>query len=152
VTEVCVDLASLEERDLLARLLELYQHDFSGDTGADLGPDGTYGWRDLGRWWREPDRYPFLVRVDGRLAGFALVHAGEPHDMAEFFVVRKYRRAGVGTQAATAVFARFPGGWQVRQQRANTTATAFWRRAVPTGFTESETPEGPVQRFVVPTT
>jgi predicted acetyltransferase len=33
--------------------------------------------------------------------------------MAEFFVLPKYRRGGVGTDAARAVFARFPGEWHV---------------------------------------
>jgi predicted acetyltransferase len=148
--EVRVDPIDVGERDVLARLLELYTHDFSERTGADVGVDGTFGWKDLDRWWREPDRRPFFLRVDGRLAGFALVHSGDPHDMAEFFVLRKYRRGGVGTQAARLVFARFPGAWQVRQQWANTAATAFWRRTVPVGSTEDEVDEGPVQRFVVP--
>lgn len=150
MSDVRVDPVDASERDALSRLLELYAHDFSERTGADVRDDGTFGWNDLDRWWRESDRHPFFLRVDGRLAGFALVRSGDPHDMAEFFVLRKYRRGGVGIAAARAVFARFPGAWQVRQQWANTAATAFWRRAVPPGFTEDEVAEGPVQRFLVP--
>ena len=67
--------------------------------------------------------------------------------MAEFFVLRKYRRGGVGTDAARAVFARFPGEWQTRQQFVNEAAIAFWRRTIPVPFTESANDEGPVQRF-----
>ena len=70
--------------------------------------------------------------------------------MAEFFVLRKYRRGGVGTDAARAVFARFPGEWQTRQQFENTGAIAFWRRAIPVPFDETPNDEGPVQRFVMP--
>ena len=150
MTDVRVDAASAGERDVLARLLELYAHDFSERNGAEVGDDGTYGYRFLDRYWAEPDRHPFLFRVDGRLAGFALVRSGPPHDMAEFFVLRKYRRGGVGTDAARAVFARFPGEWQTREQFENTGAIAFWRRAIPVPFDEGQTDEGPVQRFVMP--
>jgi predicted acetyltransferase len=147
VTDPEVSPATRDEEPALCRLLELYAHDFSARTGADVGDDGLFGWHDLDRYWREPDRHPFLLRVDGRLAGFALVRSGAPHDMAEFFVLRKYRRSQVGTDAARAVFARFPGEWQTRQQFENTGAIAFWRRAIPVPFDEVPNEEGPVQRF-----
>jgi predicted acetyltransferase len=150
MTSVHVDIATVHDKPALRQLLELYAHDFSERNGADVGDDGTYGYSRLDDYWHEPDRHPFLFRVDGRLAGFALVRSGAPHDMAEFFVLRKYRRGGVGRDAARAVFARFPGAWQVRQQFENTGAIAFWRAAIPVPFTEGETHEGPVQRFVMP--
>ena len=145
-----VDPATVEERDVVARLLELYAHDFSERNGADVGDDGTYGYRFLDAYWTEPDRHPLLFRVDDRLAGFALVRTGPPVDMAEFFVLRKYRRGGIGLAAARTVFARFPGAWQTRQQWENAGAIEFWRRAIPVPFDEGETDEGPVQRFVMP--
>ncbi|MGZ6926149.1 MAG: GNAT family N-acetyltransferase [Acidimicrobiia bacterium] len=147
MSEVDVAPATADEEPVLRRLLELYSHDFSERTGADVADDGTFGWRHLERYWTEPDRHPFLVRVDGRLAGFALVWSGSPHDMAEFFVMRKYRRGGVGTDAARAVFARFPGEWQTRQQFENEGAIAFWRRSIPVPYEEVPNEEGPVQRF-----
>ena len=149
MTDVQVAVATPDERPVLARLLELYAHDFSERNGADVGDDGTFGYTHLDAYWTESDRHPFLFRVDGRLAGFALVRSGSPHDMAEFFVLRKYRRGQVGTDAARAVFARFAGEWQTRQQFENTGATAFWRRAIPVAFTEIPNDEGPVQRFRV---
>jgi predicted acetyltransferase len=150
VSHLSVDRASAAERDVVARLLELYAHDFSERNGADVGDDGTYGYRYLDCYWTDDDRHPFLFRVDGRLAGFALVWSGAPHDMAEFFVLRKYRRSAVGTEAARTVFARFPGAWQVREQWENEGAIAFWRRAIPVAFTENARGEGPIQRFVMP--
>ena len=52
---------------------------------------------------------PFAVRADGHTAGFVLVNRwsalDQPLDyaVAEFFVLRKYRRAGVGTCSARGV-------------------------------------------------
>jgi predicted acetyltransferase len=149
MTDVRVDPAAPSEQDALARLLELYSYDFSERTHADVADDGTFGWRHLERHWTEPDHHAFLFRVDGKLAGFALVRAGAPHDMAEFFVMRKYRRRGIGVSAARAVLARFPGEWQTRQQFANAGAIAFWRRAIPVPFVEATNAEGPYQRFLI---
>jgi predicted acetyltransferase len=146
-SEVEVVAANAGDESILRNLLELYLHDFSEMTGADVDAHGLFGYRWLDSYWTEPDRHPFLIRADGRLAGFALVRSGTPHDMAEFFVLRKYRRSGVGLLAARAVFAAFPGEWQVREMTANTGATAFWRTAIPVPFTEETVEMGPVQRF-----
>ena len=148
-TSVEVVEAAIADRVVLRRLLELYQHDFSEFDGADVDAHGLYGYRYVDHYWTEPDRRPFLFRVDGRWAGFALVRVGTPHDMAEFFVMRKYRRFGIGKDAARAVFARFPGEWQVRQERRNAASTIFWRQAIPVAFEEGTTDSGPVQRFSI---
>lgn len=145
--DVDVERATLEEKPVVARLLELYAHDLSRFTGADVGDDGRFGYPRLDLYWTEPERHPFLIRTEGRIAGFALVRSGRPHDMAEFFVMRKHRRSGVGICAAHEVFATFPGVWQVRQLAQNTAATAFWRVAIPVSFTETITDERPVQHF-----
>lgn len=47
--------------------------------------------------------------------------------MSKFFVMRKYRRRGVGAQAARLLFDRFPGRWNVRELTANEPAQKFWR-------------------------
>ena len=142
--------AGIEDKPIVGQLLELYLHDFSVFTDADVDAGGRFGYDYLDAYWSEPERVPFLLRVDGRWAGFALVRTGVPHDLAEFFVMRKYRRRGVGIAAARELFARLPGEWQVRQMRANVDASAFWRRAIPVAFVEEEIEAGPVQRFTMP--
>src|SRR3954464_13541478 len=113
------------DKEVLRRLIEFYDYDFSEILGWDVNEHGTFGYRYFDQYWTDPDRLPLFIRVDGRLAGFALVAAGEPHDMAEFFIMRKYRRTGIGTEAARAIFERFPGPWQVRQEEANVGAIDF---------------------------
>lgn len=150
--DVLVEPAVREEKVIVRRLLELYSHDFSEFDGRDLDPHGEYGYDYLDPYWTDEGRWPFLFRVGGHLAGFALVRrAGEPYEMAEFFVVRKYRRVGVGAAAAIAVIGRFPGDWHIHQLTANTAAHAFWRRVVDglTGgsFAEGTDDEGTWQEF-----
>jgi predicted acetyltransferase len=145
--------------------MELYLYDFTDFDRAEIGPDGLYGYSYLDNYWAEPDRYPFLLHLNGCLAGFVLVckynYLSAERDcwvIAEFFILRKYRRQGLGTQAAAAIFDRFPGPWQVGQIPENTPATAFWRKVIGryTGgrFQEisldNENWRGPVQLFHSP--
>ena len=50
--------------------------------------------------------------------------------MAEFFVMRGYRRLGIGMKIAHEVWDRFPGRWEVRVMDQNQKALRFWQRAV----------------------
>lgn len=139
VAHVEVIPAAAEQQPILANLLELYAHDFSEFHNLDLGPDGRFGYKHLPLYWSEPGRHPFLVRADGKLAGFVFVKRGSEvsgdetvWDMAEFFVVRGYRRRGIGTEIAHEVWKRFPGRWEVRVMQSNDAARHFWRRAIST--------------------
>lgn len=127
--------ASSSQQSLLANLLELYIYDFTGFHDVPLGPDGRFGYPELPLYWQHPDRFPFLIRVSGDPAGFVLVKKAEncngpAWDIAEFFVLRAYRRQGVGTAVAHRVWNRLPGLWQVRVMQANATACAFWEQAI----------------------
>jgi predicted acetyltransferase len=133
--------AAREQESVVANLLELYAHDFSEFHNLELGADGRFGYQPLPLYWSEPDRYSFLIKVNGRLAGLALVKRGPEvsgskavWDMAEFFIVRAYRGRGIGMQVAHQVWRRFPGPWQVRVMESNRAALHFWRRAI-TAFT-----------------
>jgi predicted acetyltransferase len=129
--------ASTEDRALLENLAQLYAYDFSEVLEMHVGEDGRFADVDLGPYWVDGWRHPFLLRVDAKLAGFALIAerskiTGQSgvFDMTEFFVLRRFRRQGVGRAAAFAAFDRFGGPWEVRQREENADATAFWRRAI----------------------
>ena len=138
-------------RSVLRNLIELYLHDASEFDPRDVNEHGLFGYRYVDHYWAEPGRWPFFIRVDGTLAGFALVREESGvFDMAEFFVLRRYRRQGVGEAAARQTFGRFPGLWQVRQLAANTAAIAFWRGVIGRyagDFEDATGDKGPVQRF-----
>jgi predicted acetyltransferase len=51
-------------------------------------------------------------------------------DMAEFFVIRRYRRRGIGTAIAHQVWKQRPGRWEVRVMQSNPSAYLFWERAI----------------------
>ena len=160
--QIGVVKAEAKDKLVLENLLQLYDHDFSEFTASDVNAEGIYEEDPLDRWWSEPRRHPFLVKVDGQLAGLALVRGQSAFtgdtgvtDMVEFFIMRKYRRRGVGGETATRLFDLFPGRWEVRQIAANAPAQAFWRKVIGvyTGgrfeerFVEDEQWRGPYQSF-----
>ena len=128
--------ATLADEPRLTNLLQLYVHDFSEILGLTPDDDGRFGYP-LAPYWSEAGRFPFLIRANGHLAGFALISVGSQltgdpkvFDVAEFFVVRGVRRHGVGQAAALRVFASFAGTWEVRVIEENAGALVFWERAV----------------------
>jgi predicted acetyltransferase len=134
---VRVTQALAAERPVLENLLQLYLHDFSEVFGNAPEPDGRFRYERLPLYFADPDRTPFLLRADDRLAGFALVSRGslvtgsrEVMDVSEFFVVRGLRRRGVGRAAAGALFRCFPGRWEVRALERNPGAAEFWADAI----------------------
>jgi predicted acetyltransferase len=143
-----VQSAAPHEQPILANLIELYAHDFSGIVDLPIGEDGRFGYPSLPLYWSEAGRHPFLIRTGGQLAGFALVKLGSEvtgnlaaWDMAEFFILRGHRGRGAGIAAAHQVWARFPGPWEVRVMQANTLALRFWTKAVAQFTGQSAVPD-----------
>ena len=129
MTDVEMELVSFEQKSVLHNLMELCQHDYSEFGGEEVNEHGLFGYRYLDHYWTKAGRYAYFVRVDGKLAGFVLVRTLEEGDSmaysrAEFFILRKYRRQGVGGQAARRVFDLSAGVWRVHQEAQNFPAQA----------------------------
>lgn len=126
--------ARADEQLPVYRMLELYQHDLSDVWDQDLDIHGEYGYP-LDEYWFSHDSHAFVVLVESRYAGVALVSPrpklpGADHWLEQFFIVKKYRRRGIGAAAAAALFDALPGVWQVGQMPLNKPAQAFWRQAI----------------------
>jgi predicted acetyltransferase len=135
------DVVPLDRRHVLDALMQLYLHDFSefaslNTRHGEVSEEGRFRYDRLDTYWHEPGHVPLLIRADGRIAGFVLVNRWSAldrpldHAIAEFFVLRKYRRARVGTRAAHQVFSSMRGRWEVPVASYNHAALAFWRRVV----------------------
>jgi predicted acetyltransferase len=155
--------ASLEDKTLLRNLMELYAHDLSEFDQSDVDSHGLFGYKYIDHYWTEPGRYPFLVRVDGKLAGFVLVRTldesgpNPTRSIAEFFILRKYRGKGTGKIVAHRIFSMFPGKWSVAQLDNNQPAQSFWRKVISEYtqgnfqeiWSDNEEWKGPIQTFTI---
>lgn len=90
-------------------------------------------------WFCNEHAHPLLILAGPDAVGFALVtrprirtaeERAADYCMSEFFVRKQYRRTGVGRNAATLIFDRFAGEWEILEYQRNPTAVAFWRRVI----------------------
>jgi predicted acetyltransferase len=109
-----------------------YEAEFSKVTQKEPNVDGRFT---IEADWKPPYHGFYLFK--GALpTGFAI--RGVAHDpsnnprsdMAEFYILPRYRKKGYGKYLAFALFDTFPGPWQVRQIRRTTEAIEFWRRVI----------------------
>ena len=135
--DIKVTSAKKGEKPIMANLLNFYLHDFSEFGDDEIEAEGRFTYPILEQYWEDPNRYPFLIRASGVLAGFALVRIlNDPRasntiiDMTEFFVLRRFRRHGVGTTAACRLWDLFVGQWEVRVMVTNVNALPFWQKTI----------------------
>lgn len=136
--EVLLQAAGAGDAELLANLIQLYAYDLSEVYALELASDGRFAYEKLPLYWSEPEeRFPLLIKHRGAVAGFAFVTRGSPasddprvYDVAEFFILRRRRRSGLGRKAAFLLWDRFPGTWTVRVSAGNEAGLSFWSSAI----------------------
>lgn len=124
------------ESDVLLRnLFQHYIHDMSEWFEIDTRADGSYSFDTTAIW--EKDCEAYLAQVDGSMAGFAVVGSarewlGETaaRDVHEFFVMRRFRRNGIGQSMTKWLWNEYPGEWLVRVLEFNEPAVQFWRSTI----------------------
>ena len=117
---------------VLRNLFQFYVHDMTEWFDIDTTADGSYSYDTSAIWKNGGDAY--LAKVGESIAGFALVGSAVgdsgAQDVHEFFVLRKFRRSGIGRKMARLVWDQHPGEWLVRVLELNAPAVLFWRAAI----------------------
>ena len=110
---------------------------FQSTTKMDIQENGLFAaYPRLEDYWKEGNnRFPYILQKDGKYIGFALVRVIESEQrtyfsIAEFFVMKKYRRQGIGKSAAQQVFNLHRGAWEVFQKESNKPAQIFWKKVI----------------------
>ena len=128
-----------DDKEILRNLMEKYDYELSQYGKDDVNKLGLYGFDYLDNYWQEgAKRWAYFIKVDDKLAGFALIisdyfyldNRETDYVMSDFFVMYKYRNAGVGKFAANDLFDKFKGIWQLNTVKINTTSVAFWTKIV----------------------
>lgn len=87
---------------------------------------------------KEGKLFPFLIFIDDKPAGFALVGSKEfvpkgwDYYMYDYFILRPYRGNGIAEKAARQVFDKFKGKWLVytNPTENNPIGRKFWRKTI----------------------
>jgi predicted acetyltransferase len=133
--EVKLRAATKEDLDCVEMLMQFYHYDASEWISLDVTDNGRYAFRSIERFWQGTDQFPFVILVDGAIAGFAVVDkevtsAGTDFNVAYLFVLRRFRGQRVGYLVAQQLFTQFRGRWEVYQVEQNVDAIRFWRRVI----------------------
>lgn len=131
-----VTIANREEGEILRRLGQLYLHEMCKCTHQELQDDGTFEFSRLEDHLADETKFPYIVRLRDRVAGFALVRTRDTSDdktfyeISDLFVIETYRRFGVGEEVARVIFDRHPGLWRITARNSAELASNFWKKVV----------------------
>ena len=133
------ELVEVLEKDkmVIYNLMQLYTYELSfyedETTDFTLLDNGLYVMsKYIEMYGKSEKRHPYILKCDGKLAGFVLQRFNEENmnEIAEFFVVNKYRKSGAGTFMANEMFKMYKGKWEVRTLLKNKKAQSFWRSVI----------------------
>jgi len=128
-------------REWLRHVYSFYLHDLSQFEKHEYTLSASGQWQPdhLPYWLTQPFCHPFVLLAGSVPVGFAFIgQAPFPFmsedvqfRLSEFFVLRAYRRAGIGRRAGVAALSRFSGSFELTVLDANAPALAFWRAVLP---------------------
>ena len=118
-----LELIDIREKNILKEMLFAYEKEMVGDKAEE--------YKYLDSYWEKPNRFPYFIKVDGKIAGFTLINSyllilTEGKTISEFYVKKEYRKNGIGSETARQIFLKWPGKWENRQIRENPKAHTFW--------------------------
>jgi len=128
--------ASSEYKGIIRNLLQFYIYDFSEFVKCDVEEDGLFGaYPHLEDYWRETNRFPYVIKQNDKYVGFVFVRMIESEarnyfSIAEFFIMKKYRKEGIGKAVAKQIFNLHKGQWEVYQLESNKPAQIFWNKVI----------------------
>ena len=131
---IMLERVTPEKRDTLFRLLQYSLFEESMTDLNEMNDDALFDYPWFDAYFAETQREAYFIRAQDskKLLGFAMVreHEDGRHSIAEFMVIPKYRRSGIGSQAAKACFARHAGLWEVKPAYGSESARQFWQKTI----------------------
>lgn len=137
-----IQLIEAQEGDLdkIENMTALYMYELSRECGRSsqrwaLPEAGIYDSIDVKNYLHEKDRKAFLIKAFNEVAGFILINQVcqkqlSDWNVAEFFILARYQKHGIGKMAAFALWDRFHGNWEVAVHPENSSGLGFWRKVV----------------------
>jgi len=123
------------DKEILRRLLELYQYDSSEFNDDEPDAQGWYGYKYLDHYWTDKGRFAYFLHSDSKLVGLVMVSVFKENgqtinSISEFWVMRKYHKLGIGQKTARMIFDLHPGIWHICIEKENLPAQKFWQKVI----------------------
>jgi ribosomal-protein-alanine N-acetyltransferase len=117
-------------------MVSYYAYDISEFMGWAQQDDGRHSiGMDFIKYWKEKNTYPFIIKYQDELAGFVIIDKNvsdsiNDFNIAQFFILRKFKGKGLGRHIASHCFDKFFGKWEVFVMPNNEGAYRFWRKII----------------------
>lgn len=135
-TEVQLEKVTEQTRRTLWNLLQymLFETSPSGKNVAN--EDGSFDYKYFDNYFTDRDRDAYLIKTNtGELMGFVMINqylqkVKTGHSIAEFLILPRFRRNGVGREIAKRCFEMYPGSWEVAPVDGSNSAYRFWKTVI----------------------
>ncbi len=124
------------DRQTLWNLLQymLFETSPSGKNVARA--DGSFEYKYFDDYFTDDDREAYFIKaLDGELMGFVMINkhlqkVSDGHAIAEFLILPRFRRKGIGREVARRCFEMHPGNWEVGPADGSESAYRFWKNVI----------------------
>ena len=128
-------LVAEAEKDRLASLVNDYLVGHCRHQENSVGPRVVGEYVYYPAYWREKGRYPYFIKTKATVIGFVLVrtvyrNSDYFYQVSDFYIKPEFEGRGYGTQAIAALWAEYPGRWELQVLRRNLRARHFWARCI----------------------
>ena len=132
--------AALADYPTIQNMARFYAYDMSRECGfiSDewaFPQNGLYESHDFKKYFDDPTRQAYFVKINQELAGFALLNkvgtsADTQWNIGEFYIVAKFQGHGIGAHVAEQLWKMHPGRWEVSVIPENKSALSYWRKTI----------------------
>jgi len=134
LNKINLEQVTLKKKTKLESLMNLYLHDLS-EFASDLkiNEDGKFKYDGFELYFTSEDLKPFFITYHDEMVGFVLLNTGKyvPSDIDytihEVFLLRGFRKKGIGTVAIKKLFELYKGKYNIVQLGNNKIAIDFWK-------------------------
>jgi len=123
-------------RKLLFQFVQISEYEMSDIISTDVDDSGNYAYPFFEEYFLDSSRAVYFAEVDSHYAGMAMVnHYSRLNNqntncIAEFIILKKYRRKGIGRYFSNWIFEKHLGNWEVFIHESNKIAQQFWNSVI----------------------
>jgi predicted acetyltransferase len=136
LNQIMLNPASIDDYPIIQNMASYYSYDMSEYMGWAQQNDGTQSaGMDYLKYWKAENTFPFIIKFQDELVGFVIVDnnvsdLSNNFNIAQFFILRKFKGKGIGRHVAFQCFDQFQGKWEVFVMPGNEGAYRFWRKII----------------------
>ena len=132
-----LEQATEKDKNVLFKLLQYSLFEESETDLNEMNENAEFDYQYFNKYFTDNDRFAYLIKEQSsnKLLGFAMVnkHTEVVSDgwcIAEFLIIPKYRRLGIGKKVAFSLFDKFNGNWEVSPSFGSEKAFVFWKKTI----------------------